>query len=83
VEVSEEQVNLTRALFAERKLACPPFYGSIRELLKAQGPSDTAFTKVPMIVQTSDRWTPNSGRRLAALGARGPPQSLSNLFQER
>jgi hypothetical protein len=40
-------------------------------------------TKVPIIVQTSDRWTPNSGRRLAALGVRGPPQSLSNLFQER
>jgi predicted dehydrogenase len=47
VEVSKEQEDLTRALFAERRLPCPPFYKTIRELLKAQGPADTAFICTP------------------------------------
>ena len=34
VDVSEEQRELTRAVFAEQKAACPPFYGTIRELLR-------------------------------------------------
>jgi predicted dehydrogenase len=47
VEVSPEQQEATRALFTERKRPCPPFYKTIKELLNAQGPADTACICTP------------------------------------
>jgi predicted dehydrogenase len=47
VEVAAEQRQLTRDLFEKHGKECPPFYGTIRELIKAQGAPDTAFINTP------------------------------------
>ena len=47
VEVSEKQRQATRDLYAERKLPCPPFYESIKELVAKQGAADASFVCTP------------------------------------
>ena len=47
IEVAEEQRHLTRDLFEKHSKECPPFYGTIRELIKVQGAPDTAFINTP------------------------------------
>jgi len=47
VEVAEEQRQLTRELFESHQAKCPPFYGTVKELLKAQGAPDTSFINTP------------------------------------
>ena len=47
VEPSDASRETTKALFAEHGLSCPPFYTSIREMIKAQGPADAAFICSP------------------------------------
>jgi predicted dehydrogenase len=37
----------TASLFAERGLACPPFYDTIRKLIRAVGPADAALVCTP------------------------------------
>ena len=48
VEVAEEQRQLTRDLFEKHGKKCPPFYGTIRELLRRRAlpipPSSTRHT---------------------------------------
>lgn len=47
VEPSDASREATRSLFDERDLPCPPFYNSIRELIKAQGAPDAALICTP------------------------------------
>ena len=47
VEPSDASRKATRDLFAERDMECPPFYTTIREMLKAQGPADAAVICSP------------------------------------
>jgi predicted dehydrogenase len=47
VEVSQEQMAATRAVFTEGGRRCPPFYDSINRLVKEQGAADTAFINTP------------------------------------
>jgi predicted dehydrogenase len=47
VEPNEASRAQTRALFAERGLACPPFYESIHDLVRAQGSPDAALVVTP------------------------------------
>jgi len=47
VEVSPEQRDKTKALMRDLGIPCPPFHGSIRELVKAQGVADAAFICTP------------------------------------
>lgn len=47
VEVSEASREATRAFVEERGGKCPPFYGTIRELVKAQGAADAAVICTP------------------------------------
>jgi predicted dehydrogenase len=47
VEVSESQRQATRTVFEEHKLPAPPFYATIRDLARAQGPADAAFVCTP------------------------------------
>jgi predicted dehydrogenase len=47
VEPSESARDSTREIFAEHNLACPPFFDTIRELVKAQSNPDTAFICTP------------------------------------
>ncbi|MFA6174108.1 MAG: Gfo/Idh/MocA family oxidoreductase [Kiritimatiellales bacterium] len=47
VEPGEAPRAATAALFSERGLACPPFYTTIRELIKAQGAADAAVICSP------------------------------------
>jgi predicted dehydrogenase len=47
VEPGEASREATRALFAQHKQACPPFYGSIHQLVKAQGSPDAALIVSP------------------------------------
>ena len=47
VEVAEEQRQLTRDLYEKHGKVCPPFYGTIKELLAAQGAPDAAFINTP------------------------------------
>ena len=47
VEVSEPSQVSTRALFKEAGRPCPPFYRSIRDLLKNQPAPDAAFIVTP------------------------------------
>ena len=47
VEPSAASREATRAVFAEHKAPCPPFYMSIRELVKEQGGADAALICTP------------------------------------
>jgi len=47
VEPKEAPRAATAALFSERGLACPPFYTTIKELIKAQGAADAAVICSP------------------------------------
>jgi predicted dehydrogenase len=47
VEVSDVQREEVRKLFADAGAACPPFHGSVRELVRAQGPADAALICTP------------------------------------
>ncbi|NQZ69722.1 MAG: Gfo/Idh/MocA family oxidoreductase [Lentisphaeria bacterium] len=47
VEPSLDQQEATQKLHETKKVPCPPFYGSIKELIKAQGPADAAFIITP------------------------------------
>jgi predicted dehydrogenase len=47
VEPAEASREATRAVYAELKAECPPFYGTIRELIRSQGVPDTAFICTP------------------------------------
>jgi len=47
VETSEAQREATRKVFAEEQVKCPPFYGSIRELVAKQGAPETACICTP------------------------------------
>jgi len=47
VEPADASRQATAALFAERGLPCPPFYGTVRELVQAQGPADAALICSP------------------------------------
>ncbi len=47
VEPNKGSQNATARLFSEINAPCPPFYKSISELVKAQGPSDAAFICSP------------------------------------
>jgi len=47
VEPSETSREATRCVFSEHGLPCPPFYTSISQLVKAQGPADAAFICSP------------------------------------
>ncbi|MGL4611301.1 MAG: Gfo/Idh/MocA family protein [Trueperaceae bacterium] len=47
VETSETQRQAVEKLYGERKLKCPPFYNSTKELLKAQGTADAALIVTP------------------------------------
>ncbi len=47
VEVSEKSRAATRAWMEERGCACPPFYDSIKALVKAQGAADAAVIVTP------------------------------------
>jgi len=47
VEPSEEQREATRKIFAEEKVACPPFYNAIAELVRKQGPAEAACICTP------------------------------------
>ncbi|MER3483563.1 MAG: gfo/Idh/MocA family oxidoreductase [Meiothermus sp.] len=47
VEPSQASRAQTQALFTERGLDCPPFYTSIEELVRAQGPADAALIVTP------------------------------------
>ena len=47
VEVAEEQRQMTRDLFGKHGRKCPPFYDTIKELIKAQGAPATAFINTP------------------------------------
>lgn len=49
VEVSEEQRQAVRDLYAAKKFTCPPFYASIHELVRAQGRPDAAFICTPHV----------------------------------
>lgn len=47
VEIDAEQRRRTRALFAERRASCPPFFESISEFRSAGGRADTALIVSP------------------------------------
>ena len=47
VEVAENQRQMTRDLFEGRGKKCPPFYDTIKALIKAQGAPDAAFINTP------------------------------------
>ncbi|MCH2176246.1 MAG: Gfo/Idh/MocA family oxidoreductase [Lentisphaeria bacterium] len=47
VEVSEHSIQAVQALYSEAGKRCPPFYVSIKDLVKAQGAADTAFIVTP------------------------------------
>lgn len=47
VEPSKASQEQTEAIFAERGLACPPFYDSIRQLIRAQGSPHAALIVTP------------------------------------
>jgi predicted dehydrogenase len=47
VEPSEAARDSTREIFAEHKLVCPPFFETIKELVKSQGSPDAAFICTP------------------------------------
>ena len=47
VEVAEDQRQLTRDLFEANGRECPPFYDTIKELIRTQGAPDTAFINTP------------------------------------
>jgi len=47
VEPSDASREATKALFDEQAVPCPPFYNSIKELIKAQGPPDAALICTP------------------------------------
>jgi len=47
VEPAEASRTATAALFAEKNKACPPFYATVRELIKAQGTADAALICSP------------------------------------
>jgi predicted dehydrogenase len=47
VEPSEASRKATAAVFTEKKLSCPPFFATVKELVKAQGPADTAVICSP------------------------------------
>ena len=47
VEPSETSRTATAALFAEKGTVCPPFYSTVRELIKVQGPADAAVICSP------------------------------------
>ncbi len=47
VEPSEASRTATAALFSEKAIACPPFYATVRELIKAQGVADAAVICSP------------------------------------
>ena len=47
VEPSDESRAATRSLFEEQNLSCPPFYNSIKELIKTQGAPDAALICTP------------------------------------
>jgi predicted dehydrogenase len=47
VETSETQRQEVRKMYEGTKLACPPFYNSTKELIKAQGAADAALIVTP------------------------------------
>jgi predicted dehydrogenase len=47
VEPSQDARKATEALFAEYKTPTPPFFSTVRDLLRAQGPSDAALICSP------------------------------------
>lgn len=47
VEPAETSRAATAAFFAEAKRPCPPFYGTVRELVKSRGPADAAVICSP------------------------------------
>lgn len=47
VEPGEGSRTATAALFTEKKLACPPFYATVKALVKAQGAADAALICSP------------------------------------
>lgn len=47
VEVSEASRLATTALFVERKLACPPFYTTLKDLVATQGSADSVLICTP------------------------------------
>lgn len=47
VEPNKAPRTATAALFSERGIACPPFYTTIRELVRAQGAADAAVICSP------------------------------------
>jgi predicted dehydrogenase len=47
VEVSEASRHATREFFEKHEAVCPPFYGSLREFLKAQGPANASLICTP------------------------------------
>lgn len=47
VETSQASIEATRAIFAERGMKSPPFYDSIRQLIKAQGSPEAALIVTP------------------------------------
>jgi predicted dehydrogenase len=47
VEVSEPSRQATRELFEKAGAVCPPFYGSLKELLKAQGSAHATLICTP------------------------------------
>ncbi|MCL5270696.1 MAG: Gfo/Idh/MocA family oxidoreductase [bacterium] len=47
VEPGEASRAATRAFLEERKVKCPPFYNTIKELVKAQGAAETALICSP------------------------------------
>ena len=47
VDPKEAPRDATRALFAEKGVRCPPYYESVGDLVKAQGPADTALICSP------------------------------------
>jgi len=47
VEPAEASRTATAAFFSEKGIACPPFYATVRELIKAQGAADAAVICSP------------------------------------
>ncbi|MFA6111603.1 MAG: Gfo/Idh/MocA family oxidoreductase [Candidatus Latescibacterota bacterium] len=47
VEVSDQQIEATRRIYDEQGRRCPPFYATIKELVRQQGPADAAFINTP------------------------------------